>query len=95
MSRRQGEYITGDHGLASEKSQQIAGSAGDAAEDCKPEPRFSDMDARVRAMKSVGRTELPPTDPDSIDESTGMLAKKYPVFKGADPEALLEDVRRR
>jgi len=91
------QKIAAMYDLAFEKSEQTTESelVKAVTTDYKLEPQFNDMDARVRVMKSIGCAELPPIIPDSIDKSTGMLAKKYSVFKGIDLEALLEDVRRR
>jgi len=58
-------------------------------------PRFNDMDARIHMMKSLGLEKLPEINPDVIDESTGLLAKKHPFFKKYNLEKMLEDARRR
>lgn len=58
-------------------------------------PQFNDMDVRVHMMKSLGLAELPPIIPDIIDQSTGIIAKKYPIFKKYNLEKMLEDARRR
>ena len=58
-------------------------------------PQFNDLDARMHLMKSLGLKELPPIIPDMIDESTGLLAKKYPFFKKYNLEEMLADARRR
>jgi len=57
-------------------------------------PRFNDMDSRIHMMKSIGLEKLPEINSDSIDESTGLLAKKHPFFKKYDLEKMLEDARR-
>jgi len=58
-------------------------------------PQFNDMDARIHMMKSMGLKRLPEINPDTIDESTGLLAKRHPFFKKFDLEKMLEDARRR
>lgn len=58
-------------------------------------PQFNDLDARIRIMKSIGLNKLPPIIPSMIDDSTGFLAKKYPIFKKYNLEEMLEDARRR
>ena len=58
-------------------------------------PRFNDMDARIHMMKSLGLEKLPEINPDSIDESTGLLDKKHPFFKKYNLEKMLDDARRR
>ena len=58
-------------------------------------PQFNDLDARIHIMKSIGLNKLPPIIPSMIDDSTGFLAKKYPIFRKYNLEELLEDARRR
>ncbi|MFY9300438.1 MAG: hypothetical protein WAO91_04545 [Candidatus Nitrosotenuis sp.] len=58
-------------------------------------PQFNDLDARLQIMKSIGLNKLPPIIPSMIDDSTGFLAKKYPIFKKYNLEEMLEDARRR
>lgn len=58
-------------------------------------PQFNDLDARVHLMKSVGLSKLPPIMPSIIDDSTGFLAKKYPLLKKYNLEEMLADARRR
>lgn len=58
-------------------------------------PQFNDMDARIHMMKSMGLKKLPEINPNAIDESTGLLAKRHPFFKKYDLEKMLEDARRR
>lgn len=57
-------------------------------------PQFNDLDVRMHMMKSLDLVELPPIIPSIIDESTGLLAKKYPFFKKYNLEEMLEDARR-
>lgn len=57
-------------------------------------PQFNDLDVRMHMMKSLDLAELPPIIPSIIDESTGLLAKKYPFFKKYNLEEMLEDARR-
>lgn len=57
-------------------------------------PRFNDMDVRMHMMKSIGLTEIPQIIPDIIDESTGFIAKKYPLLGKYNLEEMLENARR-
>lgn len=89
------QKIAAVYDLAFEKPEQLAESVKVVTTDHKAEPQFNDVDARIRVMKSIGRAELPPIIPDSVDKSAGMPPKKYSVFKGTNLEKLLENARRR
>lgn len=58
-------------------------------------PQFNDIDMRLHMMKSLGLKELPAINPNAIDESTGIIAKKTSLFKKYDLEELLENARKR
>ena len=56
--------------------------------------QFNDFDVRLNMAKSLGLQELPPINPASIDEASGLISKKAPLLKNFDFEELLENDRR-
>lgn len=56
--------------------------------------QFNDFDVRICMMKSLHLDNLPTIDPDSIDESTGLIAKNHPFFKKYDLKEMLKEDRR-
>lgn len=58
-------------------------------------PQFNDLDVRMSMMKSLGLEELPPIIPDSIDDSSGIIANETTLLKKYDFEKILGDARRR
>ncbi len=58
-------------------------------------PQFNDLDVRMRMMKSIGLEELLPIIPNSIDNSSGIIANETFILKKYDFEKLLGDARRR
>lgn len=56
--------------------------------------QFNDVTVRLHMMKSIGLDKLPPINPDSIDESTGIIAKETLFLKNFNFEELLENDRR-
>ena len=56
-------------------------------------PPFNDLDMRIAVMESIGLDELPIIDPNSIDESAGILANTS-LLKKYDFKKLLENDRR-
>lgn len=58
-------------------------------------PQFNDLDVRMNMMKSLGLEKLPQIIPNTIDESSGIIAKETSFLKKYDFEKLLENARRR
>ena len=57
--------------------------------------QFNDTDVRINMIKSLELEELPPITLESIDDASGLIAKKTSFFKNYNLEKLLEDLRRR
>ena len=54
-------------------------------------PQFNDLDVRISMMKSLGLEELPSILPDSIDDSSGIIANETSFLKKYNFEKLLGD----